>query len=185
MHDIHYYAYYQLLYQVLSGLYLTQEQDIDVLIPLAPHLTWYRLFAHILVLDATASLTLQELYRTRIREGHPITLLVMGEREALALLQQTLGITLWPSTIGGPDNPDGLEALLQQVHAKVEQALLQQLLTKKVVEMKAFARQHTNYDTRKVQRALRGILQCHPRFEGHVIEDETTIRLIDKPAPLR
>jgi hypothetical protein len=57
MHDVYYYAYYQLLYQVLSGLYLTREQDIDVLIPLAPHLTWYRLFAQILVLDATANLT--------------------------------------------------------------------------------------------------------------------------------
>jgi hypothetical protein len=128
---------------------------------------------------------MQELYRTRIREGHPITLLVMGEREALELLQQTLQITIWPSTIGGPENPDGLEALLQRCHAQVEQALLTQLVRARVIEIKAFARQHTNYDTGKVRRALRGILQRHPRFEGHVIDDGTTIRLIDKPAPLR
>jgi hypothetical protein len=35
------YAYYQMLYQVLAGRYQMREDDIDVLIPMAPHLTWF------------------------------------------------------------------------------------------------------------------------------------------------
>ncbi len=50
-------AYYQMLYQILAGYYVSRDEDIDVLVPMVPHLTWYQCFAQILVLDATAILT--------------------------------------------------------------------------------------------------------------------------------
>ena len=50
-------AYYVMLYQILAGQYLRREAAVEVLIPMAPHMTWFPLFAHILTLDATAHIT--------------------------------------------------------------------------------------------------------------------------------
>ena len=50
-------AYYLMLYQILSGTYLRRDDAIDVLIPMAPHMTWQKLFDQILTLDATAHIT--------------------------------------------------------------------------------------------------------------------------------
>ena len=46
-----------MLYQILAGRCLRRETDVTVLIPMCPHKTWFTLFDHILVLDATAHLT--------------------------------------------------------------------------------------------------------------------------------
>jgi hypothetical protein len=48
-------AYYVMLYHVLQGQYI-HDGKINVLIPMAPHLSWIRLFDQILILDATAAL---------------------------------------------------------------------------------------------------------------------------------
>src|SRR5262249_31155861 len=51
------FAYYCMIYQILSGAYTFGETDIRVLVPMAPHLNWIRALDHILVLDATAPIT--------------------------------------------------------------------------------------------------------------------------------
>jgi hypothetical protein len=127
---------------------------------------------------------IQELYRTRIRQGAPIHLTVMGEQQALDLLTETLGITFWPSVISA-DDPQMREQILQQLKYKGERALYAQLLRDRHIDIKSFAQQHTNYDVSKVQKALRGLCQRYPALVDHVVTDETTIRLIDKPAPRR
>ena len=48
---------------------------------------------------------MQECYRTRIRSDEPIKLLVMGEQQAIHLLQETMQIPFWPLAIGGADDP--------------------------------------------------------------------------------
>ena len=48
------------------GSISARAEDIDVLVPMVPHLTWYQLFPQILVLDATATLT-DFLYPATIR----------------------------------------------------------------------------------------------------------------------
>jgi hypothetical protein len=65
---------------------------------------------------------IQELYRTRIRQGAPIHLTVMGEQQALDLLTETLGITFWPSVISAND-PHMRERIMQHLKSKVERAL--------------------------------------------------------------
>jgi hypothetical protein len=52
---IRYHAYYVMFYHILQGQYIL-DGKINVLIPMAPHLSWMKLFDQILVLDATASL---------------------------------------------------------------------------------------------------------------------------------
>src|SRR5216683_857931 len=47
-------AYYVMLYHILQGQYVPDDK-ISVLIPMAPHLSWFKLFNQILILDATAS----------------------------------------------------------------------------------------------------------------------------------
>jgi hypothetical protein len=318
--EVRRYVYYQMLYQLLAGQYLPRAEAVTVLVPMVPHLTWYRLFAQILVLDATASLTdflypdyqiltprpwnygqiteaykvssslgnltkttllthqetylqerqdhvvpllaefldpyivtyktmvtdvhtalhrpvqhygatrgsnpyrtrasavllgayrppvafdqlarlyfderyspykiavahwIQECYRTRIRSDAPIKLLVMGEQQALRLFQATLQVPFCSSAIGGADDPDLGEAILRRMKSEVQKALWTQLRQAREVDIKTFAAAHTNYDGSKVHRAVRGILQRHPRLEGHIVDDATTIRLIDKPAPRR
>ena len=128
---------------------------------------------------------MQECYRTRIRSEEPIKLLVMGEQQAIHLLHETLQIPFWPLAIGGADALDIVEKSLRQTKSEVQRALWTQLKQHREVTIKDFARDHTNYDTSKVHRALRGILKKHPRFEGHIVVDETTIRLIEKPVPTR
>ena len=314
------YAYYQMLYQILAGHCLSRAEDIDVLVPMAPHLTWYQCFAQILVLDATAPLTdflypdyeiltpgtwnysqiiegykvysslgnltktaitshketflnelttsivpileefeepyivtyktmeadvqtilqrpiqhygatrgsnayrttasavllgayrppvrfdqlaqlrfgarysplnmaaahwIQEVYLTRIRSGEPIKLLVMGEQGAVRLLEERIRRPLSTSAIGGADDPDIMEAILGRIQSKVQKALLSQLLQDQVVDIRAFAREHTNYDKEKVLRAQGELLKRYPHFEGHLEMKEGIIRLVDKPAPRR
>jgi hypothetical protein len=318
--EVRRYAYYQMLYQILAGHYFSRAEDIDVLVPMVPHLTWYQCFAQILVLDATAPLTdflypdyailrpgtwnyhhiteaykvssdignltktaivthqemflgelkahvlpileefqdpyivtykqlaadvqtvlqrpiqhygatrgsnmyrttasavllgayrppvvfdqlaqllfgtryspvkmavahwIQECYRTRIRSGEPIKLLVMGERSAVRLFHETTQIPFSTSVIGGADDPDLIEKIVGRMRYKVQKALLTQLLQDHVVNITAFAREHTNYDKDKVLRAKDGILQQYQRFDGHLDVQDGTIRLIDKPAPRR
>jgi hypothetical protein len=50
-------AYYLLIHQLLRGKFCTQHDQVDVLIPMAPHLSWFAMVPHILVLDATAHIT--------------------------------------------------------------------------------------------------------------------------------
>jgi hypothetical protein len=50
-------AYELLIHQLLCGKFCTQQDAVDVLIPLAPHLSWFAMVPHILVLDATAHIT--------------------------------------------------------------------------------------------------------------------------------
>jgi hypothetical protein len=311
------YAYYQMLYQVLAGRYQMREDDIDVLIPMAPHLTWFGLFDRILVLDATASLTdflypeypivtpcpwnyhdvqeayqvrsglgdltkttmvtyhetflteltahivpaltafptpyivtykrlqaevqallpqpvqhygatrgsnayrtceaavllgayrppvnfdqlayllfgptyspykmavatwMQELYRTRIREGEPIKLLVLGETQAVNLLRQTLEVPFWPM-VSALGDLDVRESMLQRLTSQVQHALLTQLYDQKVIDIKTFAGVYTNYDRQKVLKAMRGLLHRHPILTDHLVTDGTTIQLIEKPIP--
>jgi hypothetical protein len=47
-------AYYVMLYHILQGQYVP-DGKISVLIPMAPHLSWFKVFDQILILDATAS----------------------------------------------------------------------------------------------------------------------------------
>jgi hypothetical protein len=318
--EVRRYAYYQMLYQILAGHYLRRAEDIDVLVPMAPHLTWYQCFPQILVLDATALLTdflypdyailtprtwnyhqitggykvysslgnltkttitshketflqelkvhivpileafqdpyivtykqleadvqtvlqhpvqhygatrgsnayrtmasavllgayrppvsfdqlatllfgpryspvkmavahwIQEAYRTRIRSDEPITLLVMGERSAVRLLEETMQIPFSTSAIGGADNPDIMESILGRMRYKLEKSLLTQLRQDGMVDSTAFARERNIRDTTKVLRAVRGILQRYPYLEGHLVIEGTTIRLIAKPVPRR
>jgi hypothetical protein len=51
------FAYYCMMYHILAGTYMTSEQDVRVLVPMTPHLSWFKAFEQILVLDATAPLT--------------------------------------------------------------------------------------------------------------------------------
>jgi hypothetical protein len=48
-------AYYVMLYHILQGQYVP-DGKISVLIPMTPHLSWYKLFDQILILDATATI---------------------------------------------------------------------------------------------------------------------------------
>jgi hypothetical protein len=50
-------AYALLLHQLLGGKFCHQRDEVDVLIPMAPHLSWFAMVPHILVLDATAHIT--------------------------------------------------------------------------------------------------------------------------------
>ncbi len=50
-------AYYLLIQQLLRGKFCLQRHDVDVLIPMAPHVSWFAMVPQILVLDATAHLT--------------------------------------------------------------------------------------------------------------------------------
>jgi hypothetical protein len=248
------FAYYSMVYQLLSGTYITGDEDIRVLVPMTPHLSWVQAFDQILVLDATAQITdylyqdytivqpgtwnyadvtlgykvlsgigdltktamqrykesfledlrtnvrhifdlgdfndpyvvtfktfeddvrsllatevshygetrgsnafkqrdsavllgayrppvsfdklaqllfretyspykfavahwIQEMYRTRIRQGEPINLLVMGERQAIEHFQKAINTTLWPSVIGA-DDPEVRERTLQNLKSK-------------------------------------------------------------------
>ncbi len=128
---------------------------------------------------------IQDAYRTRIRSEEPIKLLVMGEQKAVDLFHETLQIPFWPLAIGGADAPDILEKILRRTNHKVRKALLTELRRNHTVDISAFARAHTNREVSKVHRAVRGILTKDPRLEGHIVVDETTVRLIDKPVPQR
>jgi hypothetical protein len=127
---------------------------------------------------------IQELYRTRIRQGASIHLTVMGERHALDLLRETLGITLWPSVIGA-DSPKDRERVLRQLKSAVERTLYEHLLRDRQIEIKTFAKQYTNYNASKVHRAVRGLCQRLPALAEHIVTDEHAIRLVDTPAPTR
>jgi hypothetical protein len=48
-------AYYVMLYHILQGQYVP-DGKISVLIPMTPHISWYKLFDQILILDATAAI---------------------------------------------------------------------------------------------------------------------------------
>jgi hypothetical protein len=50
-------AYDLLLHQLLRGKFSAVPDEVDVLIPLAPHVSWFAMVPQILVLDATAHLT--------------------------------------------------------------------------------------------------------------------------------
>ena len=61
---------------------------------------------------------------------------------------------------------------------------MEALMDERCVNKRMFARQHTNYDIPKIDRALRGILDRQPAWEDHIVVDDTHIRLVDKPAPI-
>jgi len=49
------FAYYLMLFHVLNGHYVEDNDGVHTLIPMTPHVSWYKLFDQILILDATAS----------------------------------------------------------------------------------------------------------------------------------
>src|SRR5499427_2636661 len=49
------FAYYLMLFHVLQGHYVEDRDGVHTLIPMTPHVSWYKLFDQILILDATAS----------------------------------------------------------------------------------------------------------------------------------
>jgi DNA-directed RNA polymerase subunit L len=49
------FAYYLMLFHVLQGHYVEDIDGVHTLIPMTPHISWYKLFDQILILDATAS----------------------------------------------------------------------------------------------------------------------------------
>jgi hypothetical protein len=49
------FAYYLMLFHVLHDQYIEDKDGVHTLIPMTPHLSWYKLFDQILILDATAS----------------------------------------------------------------------------------------------------------------------------------
>src|SRR6266446_6370522 len=53
--NIRSFAYYLMLFHVLQGHYVEDKDGVHTLIPLTPHISWYKLFEQILILDATAS----------------------------------------------------------------------------------------------------------------------------------
>ena len=65
----------------------------------------------------------------------------------------------------------------------MQHALLTQLYDQKVIDIKAFAGVHTNYDRQKVLKAMRGLLHRYPILTDHLVTDGTTIQLIEKPIP--
>jgi hypothetical protein len=321
-------AYYLMLYQILSGKYLRRADAVDVLIPMAPHMTWFKLFEQILTLDATAHITdylyqdyailrpgtwnfhkivegykfyssignltktnaakhretfvtelhdhvaplladrgfddpyvvtyktlngtsfvddvksafgvaqvanyggtrgsnqfrstssavligsyrppidfdqlasilfedkyspykyavahwVQELYRTRIRErqGETIKLFVTGEANVVEAFEDITGLTLLPSVTSKHDDSQRVERILQRLTSQAQQKLYRELIRRRQVDMKAFADRYTGRNASKVQRALRGLLHTVPELTDHIQTDETTISLVDKPAP--
>jgi hypothetical protein len=49
------FAYYLMLFHVLQGHYVEDKDGVYTLIPMTPHLSWYKLFNHILILDGARS----------------------------------------------------------------------------------------------------------------------------------
>jgi hypothetical protein len=82
------------------------------------------------------------------------------------------------------DEPKMRERLLKSLKSTTGKTLLEALIRDRGVEIRAFARHHTHYDTTKVHRALRGIFDRQPGLEAHIEVDERHIRLVDKPAPI-
>jgi hypothetical protein len=122
------------------------------------------------------------MYRTRIRQGEPINLLLMGERQAIEHFQKAINTTLWPSVIG-VDDPEVREQTLQNLKSKTQQQLYIQLIQDRQIDVKEFAKQFTNSNAPKVHRAVRGLCQRYPTLEDHIVIDDQTIRLVDKLAP--
>jgi hypothetical protein len=53
--NIRSFAYYLMLFHILQGHYVEDTDGVHTLIPMTPHVSWYKLFDQILILDATAS----------------------------------------------------------------------------------------------------------------------------------
>jgi hypothetical protein len=52
------------------------------------------------------------------------------------------------------------------------------------VAIKAFADHHAERNRRKVDNAYQGLLKAHPRLQGHLVKDDTWIKLVDIPSPI-
>ena len=129
---------------------------------------------------------IQEIYRTRIRQhgGEPIQVLAMGEREVIAALEAVLGHFLQPISVGQHENPAFIEQILRGVKHQLQKTLLEEVKQYRNVSIKRFADAHAKRDRLKVENAYRGLLKNHPLLQGHLVMDEKTIQLVDKPAPM-
>jgi hypothetical protein len=129
---------------------------------------------------------IQEIYRTRIRQhqGEPIQVLAIGQREVIAAFEEITSLFLHPISISPQDNPAYLEKILREVKHHLQKTLLDEVKQYRQVSIKHFAATHAKRDRIKVENAFRGLLKDHPMLQGHLVMDETTIQLVDKPSPI-
>jgi hypothetical protein len=129
---------------------------------------------------------IQESYRTRIRQhqGEPIQVLAIGQREVIAAFEEITSLFLHPISISPQDNPAYIEKILREVKHHLQKTLLDEVKQYRHVSIKHFAATHAKRDRIKVENAYRGLLKEHPMLQGHLVMDETTIQLVDKPSPI-
>ena len=110
--------------------------------------------------------------------------MVIGEKEIIKMLEQTIGKPLNPMVTSKHRNPDFIEILISSTGFKVQKALLEELKKNHEVDIRYFALKYTSSNKGKVRRAVRGLINDNPDLEPHLQMDEGKIRLVDIPPPL-
>ena len=111
-------------------------------------------------------------------------MLAIGQREVIAAFEESTRLFLHPISISPQDNPAYLEKILREVKHQLQKTLLDEVTQYRQVSIKHFAATHAKRDRIKVENAFRGLLKDHPMLQGHLVMDETTIQLVDKPSPI-
>ena len=110
--------------------------------------------------------------------------LAMGQREVIESFETVIERFLHPISVGQHENPAFMEQMLRGVKHHLQKTLLEEVKQYRNVSIKRFADTHAKRDRIKVENAYRGLLKDHPMLQGHLLMDETTIQLVDKPSPI-
>jgi hypothetical protein len=120
---------------------------------------------------------IQEIYRSRIRNGHPINIIFLGDNDAkkrfksvIGRASKPLGISMSPREI--------VEKALRQDMTKARKAILIDLKEKGYSNLKEVAKKYTGRDLSKAKRAYNGLVGDKPVISQatHIVDDIVRMR---------
>ena len=122
---------------------------------------------------------IQEIYRTRIREGKNINVIYLGDRKSSNHLRSVLGIPVEPAGISmSPRNH--IEARLRKESKKGRKLILKELGEEGICDLEIVAKKHMGRDMKKARSAYKGLVNDDPYFSRATELDGDIIKVRDK-----
>jgi len=115
---------------------------------------------------------IQEIYRSRARQGQPVNLIFVGDHNTSEALVAYLKRPVLPIVATPNSSRDYLRTLLEKQQTKLRSAIVSQLLATGTVDIKTLATRLADRSTAKVFKAARGLAKDNPVFKAQLILDE-------------
>jgi len=120
---------------------------------------------------------IQEIFRTRIRTGIPVDLLFAGDRSVVEAFENILSRE--PEPVGAFQKPSLIFDRILKTEKTQGRRLIIECFRNNIFDFKEITRKHFNYDSRKSNKSLRGLINKYPQLNTLLKVENDFVKILE------